>query len=79
MAHSITLNLTERAAAAFIALRNEGIDPNTIVEEALVRRAAHLRELAEQAAQLREDSVQRTGLDQSRELPSQIEHMRPPR
>ena len=79
MAHTITLSLTERATAAFIALRNEGMDPESIVEDALVRRAAKLREQAEQAAHLRDDSLQRTGLEDARELPPQIEYMRPPR
>jgi hypothetical protein len=79
MAHSITLSLNERATAAFIALRSEGIDPEIVVEEALVRRAAHLRERAEEAAHVRNDTLQRTGLDEARELPPQIEYMRPPR
>lgn len=79
MAHTITLTLTERATAAFIALRGEGVDPEMVVEDALVRRAARLRERAEEAAHLRDDSLQRTGLDDARELPPQIEYMRPPR
>lgn len=79
MAHSITLSLTEQATAAFVALRNEGIDPESIVEDALIRRAADLRERAEEAAHLRDDTLQRTGLDEARELPPQIEYIQPPR
>lgn len=79
MANTITLPLNERATAAFVALRSEGIDAAAIVEDVLVQRAADLRERAEEAAHLREDSMQRKGLDEARELPPQIEYMRPPR
>ncbi len=79
MAHPITLTLSEPAAAAFMTLRNAGLDPDGVVEAALVQRAAHIVERAEEAAHLREQSVQQTELGRARELPPQIEFLQPPR
>jgi len=76
---TITIALGEEASAAYATLRREGLDPDDIVEDALVRSAELVQQRAAEAAHLREDALQRTQVDEMRDLPPQIEFLRPPR
>jgi|GEM_PF-5826509 len=75
----ITLKLSELATAAYLTLRGEGIDGDAIVEDALLRHAERVRGRAEAAAHYRDESLSGTELARARELPPQIEFVRPPR
>lgn len=76
---TITIVLGDEASAAYALLRSRNLDPDAIVEDSLIRSAELLQERAAQAAHLREDALQRTQLDELRDLPPQIEFLRPPR
>lgn len=79
MSKTITISLGDEASAAYTLLRSGGVDPDLVVEDALIRNATRLHDRAEEAAHVREDSLQRTELGKLRELPPQIEYVRPPR
>ncbi len=79
MTKTLTIDLSERGSEAYAALKNGGVDPDAVIDEALLARASRLRMMAEEAARLRQDAIERTQLEKLRDLPPQIEYVRPPR
>jgi hypothetical protein len=79
MSTTVTIKLGDEASAAYVLLRSGGVDADGVVEDALIRNATRLRDRAVEAAHVRDDELQRTQLEDLRNLPPQIEYVRPPR
>ena len=79
MAKSITVKLTDRGVAAFTELQRAGVHLDEFVEAALVDEAHRMRGRAAHAAEVLEHERQQIGVEDARDIPHQIESVRPPR
>ena len=79
MAKTITVTLTDDGVAAYAALQRAGIRPDKYIESALVDEANRLRGKAARAADVLEHARQQVGVEDARDIPHQIEYVRPPR
>lgn len=79
MVKNITVHLSDKGVAAYADLQSAGIEPDAFIERAIVDEAHRLRGKAIHAAEVLEHERQHVGLENVRDLPTQIEYVRPPR
>lgn len=79
MTKSITVTLDDAAVSAYTQLQSAGLDVNDFVVAAIMNEAHRLRGRAAHAAELRDHERQQVGLDKARDIPHQIDYVRPPR
>ncbi len=79
MAKTITLALGDRGATAYAELQRTGIDPVAFLEDALIHEADRVRGRAARAAEIYRHEQQHIDLEDIREVPRQIDYIRPPR
>ncbi len=79
MEKTITVNLSDEGVAAYAHLQSANFDIDGFLEEALVDEAHRMRGRAMHAAEVLEHERQHVGLEDMRDLPTQIESLRPPR
>ncbi len=79
MVKSITINLEGEGVAAYAALQRAGVNPDGFIESALIDEAHRVRGRAAHAADVLEHERQQIGLEDMRDIPNQIDYLRPPR
>ncbi len=79
MAKTLTLSLEDRAVTAFAHLQGAGIDVGRFIESAIIDEAARVRGRALLAAEQLDRARGRLDLDEVRDIPHQIDYVRPPR
>ncbi len=79
MAKTLTLSLDDQAVTAVAHLQSAGIDVDRFIETAIVDEAARVRGRALLAAEQLERERGQLDLDEVRDIPHQIDYVRPPR
>ncbi len=79
MAKTITLELGEQAMAAYAQLQSAGVDVDGLIAKTLKDRAHRVGDRAAHAVEYRDADRQHHDVEEMRDIPYQIDYVRPPR
>jgi len=79
MTKDIKVQLDGEGVGAYASLQSAGVDVDQFIERALIDEAHRVRGKVLHAAEVLEHEQQQVGLEEARDLPTQIEYLRPPR